>query len=168
MVPPPRWLIGRSLVACWFRGASPATRASNGMVRASRHSPPSSIRACGGGLLLALLAFYCGCNKPAPPANSGEEGPTQRKTQVLHEECAITAPAAERLDANGDGRADITIVKNQGREVCRAADINFDGVVDTWSYSDASGQLRRREHDFDRDGQIDEIAIYQAGVVREK
>jgi hypothetical protein len=121
----------------------------------------------GGSVPLLLLVFYCGCNPPGP-AKAADGATAQRKTQILHEECKIADPAAERLDANGDGRADITIVRQGGREVCRAADINFDGVVDTWSYRDPTGKLRRREHDFDRDGQIDEISIYQAGVVREK
>ncbi|HVJ20342.1 MAG TPA: hypothetical protein VM686_33230 [Polyangiaceae bacterium] len=127
-----------------------------------------STRTCGLGALVFFLVFYSGCNRPSAPAEAPDDAAPQRRNQVLHEECQITSPGAERLDANGDGRADITIVRAQGREVCRAADINFDGVVDTWSYSDPSGQLRRREHDFDRDGQIDEIAIYQLGVVRQK
>jgi hypothetical protein len=105
---------------------------------------------------------------PAQSANGADESQAHRKTQVLHEECNIESPSSERLDANADGRADITIVRAQGRELCRAVDINFDGVVDTWSYQNPAGQLRRREHDFDRDGQIDEIAIYAAGVVVRK
>jgi len=121
-----------------------------------------------GYLLLMGLAFYCGCNKPSAAPEAPENQVTQRRTQILHEDCNLTAPGAERLDANGDGRADITIVRAGGRELCRAADINFDGVVDTWSYYEASGQLRRREHDFDRDGQIDEIAIYKFGAVRQR
>jgi hypothetical protein len=40
--------------------------------------------------------------------------------------------------------------------------------VDTWTYFDASGKVRRREFDFDRDGKIDEIALYSGGVVIEK
>jgi hypothetical protein len=105
---------------------------------------------------------------PSQAANTPNEGDTKRRTRVLHEECDIASAGSERLDANGDGRADITIVRAQGRELCRAVDINFDGVVDTWSYMNPAGQLRRREHDFDRDGQIDEISIYAAGVVVRK
>jgi hypothetical protein len=73
-------------------------------------------------------------------------------------------PPIEHLDANGDGRADVTIVKEGGREVCRAVDLNLDGRVDVWAYMDDRGQLRRREYDFDRDGAIDQIVTYQGGV----
>ncbi len=52
--------------------------------------------------------------------------------EIVHEECDITGSSAERLDANGDGRADITIVREDGRRrACRAADINFDGASST-------------------------------------
>jgi hypothetical protein len=117
--------------------------------------------------LLGVL-FCLGCNPSGAGAKSAEDDKPRRDTGVEHEPCDIASPAAERLDANADGRADLTIVRQGGREVCRAADINLDGVIDTWSYSDPSGQLRRREHDFDRDGKIDEIAIYKSGVVQEK
>jgi hypothetical protein len=40
--------------------------------------------------------------------------------------------------------------------------------VDSWVYRDAAGNVVRRENDYDRDGRIDEIAIYQGGVVVEK
>ncbi len=143
------------------------------MARASLCSARSAAAAnaiVGCGVTLVVLIFYSGCNRPSAAASTAQGGSAvQRRTQVLHEECAITASSAERLDANGDGRADITIVRERGgREQCRAADINFDGVVDTWSYNGPDGQLRRREFDFDRDGQIDEIAIYKFGVVRQK
>jgi hypothetical protein len=72
------------------------------------------------------------------------------------------------MDANGDGRPDLIIVRNGGREVCRAADLNFDGVMDSWVYLDANGKVRRRENDYDRDGRIDEITVLNAGVVTEK
>jgi hypothetical protein len=118
--------------------------------------------------LSGLLVFYCGCNAAGAPAETGGAGDPDVRPQVLHEECNISASSSERLDANGDGRADVTIVREQGREVCRAADINFDGVVDAWSYTDPQGRVRRREFDFDRDGQIDEVAIYAAGAIVRK
>ncbi len=115
-----------------------------------------------------LVGFCFGCNKSGPGADDASQAGTRRSTTIVHEECDLAASSAERLDANGDGRADITIVREDGREVCRAADINFDGVVDTWTYLDGAGQLRRRELDFDRDGKIDEIATFRSGVVVEK
>jgi hypothetical protein len=96
------------------------------------------------------------------------DGVTVRETEVVHEECDIKQSSAVKSDANGDGKPDLTIVRSGGREVCRAVDLNFDGVVDAWSYFEPNGQLRRREHDYDRDGQIDEIAIYRGGAISEK
>jgi len=88
-----------------------------------------------------------------------------RDTRVVHEECDVSSANAERLDANGDGKAEVTIVKNKsGRPVCQASDLNGDGRVDVWSYYDDAGGLRRREYDFDRDGTIEQITIYAAGV----
>jgi hypothetical protein len=113
------------------------------------------------------VLFCLGCNSGAGAKNA-DEAKQQRDTRVLHENCDIESGAAERLDANGVGRADLTILRNAGRELCRAADFNFDGIVDTWSYSDRAGRLRRREHDFDRDGRIDEIGLYKNGVVQQK
>ena len=59
-------------------------------------------------------------------------------------------------------------MRSGGREACRAVDLNFDGKIDVWSYNDSSGRLRRKEYDFDRDGVIDEIATFQAGVITSK
>jgi len=67
------------------------------------------------------------------------------------------------MDANNDGRPDIFVASG-----CRAIDLNFDGVIDSYAYYDGSGRVRRREYDYDRDGQIDEIATYQNGVLTEK
>lgn len=117
---------------------------------------------------VAVVAFQLGCNSGSEPAKTAANETGRRPTEVVHEECDIKDSNAERLDADGDGRADVTIVRSGNREVCRAVDLNFDGKIDTWVYKDASGQVRRRESDYDRDGRIDEIALYQAGVILEK
>ncbi len=120
-------------------------------------------------LLIALVAsgFQFGCNGAGKGVNSAGNAITTRDTEVKHEPCDITA-ASERIDANGDGKTDISIVKKDGRELCRAVDLNFDGVVDAYSYFDASGQLWRRENDYDKDGQIDEISTFKSGQIAEK
>jgi len=87
---------------------------------------------------------------------------------MQHEECSLESSSAERLDANGDGKTDVTIVRDGAREICRAVDLNFDGIIDSWTYLDPSGQLRRRENDYDRDGHIDEITTFSAGTITEK
>lgn len=121
---------------------------------------------------LALLAgaassllVACAGSQAAPDL---PEGVVRRDTTITHEECDTEASGAERIDANGDGKPEIVVVRAGGKELCRAVDLNMDGVVDRWSYLDAAGKLRRQESDYDRDGRIDEIAIFQGGVPVEK
>jgi hypothetical protein len=47
-------------------------------------------------------------------------------------------------------------------------DFNFDGVIDAWVYLDPAGRSRRRENDYDKDGQVDEISIYTGGILVEQ
>jgi hypothetical protein len=47
-------------------------------------------------------------------------------------------------------------------------DLNHDDKPDSFVYFDASGNVRRRESDFDRDGRIDEIAYFVGGIVTRK
>ncbi len=116
-------------------------------------------------LVAAALAQGCG-----GAAGSGPNGPaaSHRDTEIHHERCDIAASSAQAIDANNDGRADLTIVTDGGRQVCRAADLDFDGRVDVWTYYDQNGNVSRREFAFDRDGSIDEIQIYAGGQIVEK
>jgi hypothetical protein len=84
--------------------------------------------------------------------------------RVVHEECDTSAGSAERLDANGDGKPEVVIVKDGARELCRAVDLNLDGTIDVWTYNDDGGRVRRREYDFDRNGTIDQIITYAGGL----
>src|SRR5476649_2734553 len=93
-------------------------------------------------VLLLATAFQFGCNGAGGAgANSASGGITKRDTKVTHEPCDTSSAGAEKIDANRDGKPDITIVREGGREVCRAVDLNFDGVIDAYSYFDSSGQL---------------------------
>lgn len=85
---------------------------------------------------------------------------------TVHEGCALER-ASERLDANGDGRPEIQSVRQGGRTVCRAIDLNWDGAVDVWIYYDAAGKVRRREYAFGRDGTVNEVRLYAGGVLEE-
>lgn len=114
---------------------------------------------------LWLLAVVGCSGSTAAGASTG--GVTKRDTTIRHEECD-TAGAAEKIDVNNDSRPDIFIVRKGGVEKCRAIDLNFDGVIDAYAYYDDAGRLRRREYDYDRDGQIDEIATYSNGVLTAK
>jgi len=118
-------------------------------------------------LLGAMLQLGCNSSGRAG-VNSAGNAITTRDTQVTHEPCDITQAGTEKIDANGDGKPDITIVREGGRERCRAVDLNFDGVIDAYSYFDAAGALRRRENDYDKDGQVDEITSFKGGQIAQK
>lgn len=111
-------------------------------------------------IVLGLFQCSCSSNRTAEAAAPG----APRDTRIAHEECAIDSASAERLDANGDGKPDVVTVAGS----CRAVDLNFDGTMDSWVYFGPDGKVRRRENDYDRDGRIDEISTFNAGVLVEK
>ncbi len=117
--------------------------------------------------ILAALFFQTGCSGSVQSdAKNGGDGPQKRDTTITHEDCSIDS--GEKLDANGDGKPDVWVVSSGGKESCRAVDLNFDGKIDAWTYFDSTGQVRRRERDYDRDGKIEEISIYQGGSLTEQ
>lgn len=129
----------------------------------SKHTTVGFLAALG-----AMLTLF-GCSSGSGVESKSADGTvTTRPIEIVHEECDIEGSGAEQLDANGDGRADVTSVKSGNTVACQAYDLNFDGKIDSWVYYDPSGQVRRRENDYDRDGRIDEISIFRAGVISEK
>ena len=120
-------------------------------------------------LALSLLTAGCpgdGLGDPKHP--TGPTDASQRDTELKHEECDLAQEQAVRLDANGDGRPEIIRVQQGGRDVCRAVDINMDGVIDVFIYYEPNGAQRRRESGFDRDTRPDEVSIFQGGVLVRK
>lgn len=132
------------------------------MAGRARH-PNVPLPAGGWGIFVAASVLGACAGSQTPPNLA--DGVVPRDTTIEHEPCDLDSASAERIDANGDGRPDLTIVRDGDREVCRAVDLNMDGVIDRYSYFDASGKLRRQESDYDRDGRIDEIALYEGGVL---
>jgi hypothetical protein len=119
--------------------------------------------------VLGSVTFFClACSHQGGVALSPTQQAAVRDVEVKHEECDLEASGAEKLDVNGDGKTDITLVREGQRDVCRAYDLNFDTRIDVWAYYDAGGKLRRKEYDFDRDGNIDEIATYSGGVIQHR
>lgn len=117
--------------------------------------------------LVAAVTIGCGGGGGGGAPNQPGEV-THRDIRILHQDCPIESGGAEKLNLGGDARPDIVIVKSGGRESCRALDMNFDGVWDSWVYRDGAGSIVRRENDYDRDGRVDEITIYRGGVLAEK
>jgi hypothetical protein len=114
--------------------------------------------------VLLHLANGCGGAKEDAKAPSSDSLPLA----LEHERCDTESGSSQKVDTNGDGKPDIIRVLSNGREICRMVDLNHDGRADSYIYYDASGGVRRRESDFDRDGHVDEIAYYAAGVAVRK
>ena len=118
---------------------------------------------------LVVVVFQQGCSGQRDARSADGGVVVEKDTEIVHEECDVAASSSERLDANGDGKADVTIVRTGNRELCRALDLNFDGIADSWVYLEDNGvDTRRRERDYDRDGRIDEITLFKKGVIVEK
>ena len=116
-------------------------------------------------VLVAGAAAACGGRNKAD-AKTAAQHEGSRPTEVVHEPCDIES-AQEKLDANGDGRADISVVSKGGRPVCQAADLNQDGIIDVYAYFESNGQVRRREYAYSRDARINEIRLYRRGQLSE-
>jgi hypothetical protein len=119
---------------------------------------------------VAVVSFSAvGCGGGSSEG-TGAKGPSGDSLPLAldHESCDVTSSSVEKIDTNGDGKPDIVRVTSGGREVCRMVDLNHDDKPDSFVYFDASGNMRRRESDFDRDGRIDEIAYYNGGVIARK
>jgi hypothetical protein len=118
--------------------------------------------------MLAAVPLLIGCGGKKKGAQSADDVRTKRDTEVKLEKCDVASAGAETVDANGDGKPDVIKVMSGGREVCRVVDLNFDGRTDRTTFFDGAKKIRRVESDFDRDGRVDEIALFEAGVLKEK
>jgi len=114
-----------------------------------------------GGVLAGglLLASACGGTDTKPVAPVAKSGPQKHDEAIEHEACNTAGNRVEALDANGDHKPDITRVydKKTNKELCRISDLNHDGKPDLYEYYDASGNIRRREADYDDNGTVDAI-----------
>lgn len=116
------------------------------------------------GVGFSLLVPSTGCSSEAPAARANAKTPDGVSALVLeHEACDEPSSTVEVLDANNDGKPDIRRVSKAGREVCRIADLNHDGKPDLFEYFDATGQVRRREANYDDNGIVNAIEHYENG-----
>ena len=119
-------------------------------------------------LALLVVPWLLGACSGKDPKTADDVANKPRQTEMVHEECDLEDADATVLDADHDGRPEVVRVMDGGREVCRAADINGDGIIDSFSYFDEQGRLKRRESGFDRDAHPDEISYYESGVLVRK
>ncbi|MEA2745896.1 MAG: hypothetical protein QOI41_39 [Myxococcales bacterium] len=123
------------------------------------------------GLTLALAVFTgagigasVGCGSDSASGTANAKLPEGVRSEVIeHEACDESGNKVEMLDANNDGKPDIKKVSKGGREICRITDLNHDGKPDMWEYYDQTGQLRRREADYDDNGIVNSIEHYENG-----
>lgn len=174
--------------SCWGRRPRPAQKTERALAASTlfqQPGPDGSVQGRGSneivrviqqrglamGPTIAIAGALCvalGCGGDMDGAKSAQDARVRRPTEIVLERCAVDGEGVEKFDADGDGRAEVTRHVEGGREVCRVADLNFDGKPDRTSYFDASGKLRKVEADLDRDGRVDEIASYVGGLVSER
>ena len=113
---------------------------------------------------LASLLPSAGCGGTADNAG-GAKAPTAtaHPDRASHEPCGGSQGHVDSVDANGDGKPDITRVTDHGREVCRSVDLDHDGKPDLYEYFDSTGEIRRREFCYDRTGTVNAIELYEGG-----
>ncbi len=121
-----------------------------------------------GALTLALMGTgvlaAIGCGGEAQSGVANAKLPDGMRSEVIeHEPCDEAGNKVELLDANNDGKPDIKKVFKNGREICRITDLNHDGKPDMFEYFDQTGQLRRRESDYDDNNVVNSIEHYENG-----
>ena len=119
-----------------------------------------------GSALLASAAFAAiGCSNSQTAAAVGPNA--KRSTAIEHEACDLKGKV-ESIDVTGDGKPDIQKVYDGSREACRVTDLNHDGHPDLYEYFDKAGQLRRREYDFDDNGVVNQIDVFENGKLAQR
>lgn len=119
--------------------------------------------ASGFGLALLIFAMASGCSGGEAGVANAKLPEGMRSQAIEHEACRESGHKVETVDVNNDGKPDIRRVYAGSQEVCRITDLNRDGKPDMFEYYDATGQLRRREADYDDNGIVNTIEIYENG-----
>ena len=87
-----------------------------------------------------------------------------RSEEIAHEACDESETRkVETVDVNNDGKPDIKRIYENNHEICRISDLNHDGKPDMFEYYDKNGVLRRREADYDDNGVVNSIELYENG-----
>lgn len=112
-------------------------------------------------IALGLVVACGGGSSSGGDKSKSPEG--VRSTVIEHETCDESGHRVEAIDVNNDGKPDIKKMYDGSTEVCRITDLNRDGHPDLFEYFDKSGQLRRREFDFDDNGVVNQIDTFEGG-----
>lgn len=114
------------------------------------------------------MGCWAACSGAQGQGAGARGGGERRETEIEHEPCDLTSSGAVASDADANGRPEIIKVMEDGREICRAVDINLDGTIDVFAYWDERGLRRRVEAGFDRDPVPDEVSIFEGGQLVRK
>ncbi len=143
----------------WARGPR-GSRAVN-VLLVERSFTKRLIGIVGTSTAIVAIGLGCGGNDSAVGKSKLPDG--VRSQSIEHEACNESGHRVEAVDVNNDGKPDIKRVFDGQREICRISDLNRDGKPDMFEYYDKSGQLRRREADYDDNGIVNAIEIYENG-----
>lgn len=110
-----------------------------------------------------VLASASGCGGGDAAVAKAKLPDGVRSQAIEHESCDESGHKTETVDVDNDGRPDIRRVYDGAQEVCRISDLNRDGKPDLYEYYDKAGQLRRREADYDDNGLVNAIELYEGG-----
>jgi hypothetical protein len=112
----------------------------------------------------AAMTASTGCGSDGASGVANAKLPAGMRSEAIeHEACEESGNRVEMLDANNDGKPDIKKVSKGGREICRITDLNHDGTPDLFEYFDPTGQLRRREADYDDNGIVNSVEHFENG-----
>ena len=115
------------------------------------------------GVASVFVAAVVGCGGGDSAVANAKLPNGVRSQTIEHEACSESGHRVETVDVNNDGKPDIRRVYDGNVEVCRISDLNRDGKPDLFEYFDKTGQLRRREADYDDNGIVNAIEIYENG-----
>ncbi len=113
----------------------------------------------------ACVAAVAACSDGPGGSGPKNSGPQEAVETIDHEPCDPNGGGhrAEGFDTHGDGKPVVIKVYDGSHEICRISDLNHNGKPDLYEYFDASGNIRRRESDYDQNGIVDSIEIYEGG-----
>lgn len=87
-----------------------------------------------------------------PPLVEGVE-PASDVKDFVPDDCPLER--ATKQDVDGDGTPNLFTVESEGRIMCRAMDLSFDGKPDVTVFYDDAGRELQKLTDLDGDGVID-------------
>jgi hypothetical protein len=117
--------------------------------------------------LLYMTVAACGKDAAAGKGTTPEEARRREPTPLERRACS--GGTTQTVDANNDGRPDITHHIEAGARICSEIDMNFDGKTDVIRFYAKDGKaIAFEQYDFDFDGRLDEQSTFVGGALKSK